>query len=172
MKIIPAEKSDLGEILGIYAKAREFMKRSGNPTQWGDSRPALATTERDIAEGRLYKIVDGGRTVGVFAFIIGEDPTYRKIDGKWPNDELYGTIHRIASDGTRRGIFDAALKFCFEKCRNIRIDTHEKNLPMRRCIERAGFKYCGKIITDDGTERMAFEGERECRERKAAKYPG
>ena len=29
--------SDLSEINEIYAYARQFMKESGNPTQWGDT---------------------------------------------------------------------------------------------------------------------------------------
>ncbi len=157
MTVLPAGRDDLSDVLDIYAAARRFMKNSGNPTQWGDSRPSETATERDIAEGNLYKIVSGGKTVGVFAFIIGDDPTYRKIDGKWLNSEPYGTIHRLAGDGSRRGIFVAALRFCLGKCRNIRVDTHESNLPMRRCLEREGFVFCGWIVTDDGTERMAFQ---------------
>ena len=157
MTVIPAEKGDLGDILRIYSIAREFMKNSGNPTQWGDCRPAREVTERDILERRLYKITDGGRTVGVFAFILGDDSTYREIDGRWLNDRPYGTIHRIASSGEERGIFSAALEFCLKKCENIRIDTHENNRPMLRCLEKAGFEYCGRIITDDGTERLAFQ---------------
>lgn len=157
MRVLPAEEADLGEILKIYAEAREFMKKSGNPTQWGDTRPPIATTKRDIAEGRLFKITDGRKTVGVFAFVLGDDPTYREIDGRWLDERPYGTIHRIASSGTARGIFETALAFCLSRCANIRIDTHENNIPMRRCLARTGFEYCGKIITDDGTERLAFQ---------------
>lgn len=34
-----ATKDDLETILNIYALAREFMKKNGNPTQWGNNRP-------------------------------------------------------------------------------------------------------------------------------------
>ena len=45
-----AEKSDIEEILKIYAGAREFMKKNGNPTQWGDSWPL----DEDIKKKALF----------------------------------------------------------------------------------------------------------------------
>ena len=45
-----AEKSDIEEILKIYAGAREFMKKNGNPTQWGDSWPLDEDIEKNIDE--------------------------------------------------------------------------------------------------------------------------
>ncbi len=45
-----AEKSDFEEILKIYAGAREFMKKNGNPTQWGDSWPLDEDIEKNIDE--------------------------------------------------------------------------------------------------------------------------
>lgn len=35
--------------------------------------------------------------LAVFAFIIGIDNTYLKIDGKWKDNSEYGTIHAVAS---------------------------------------------------------------------------
>ncbi len=45
-----AEKSDLEEILKIYAGAREFMRKNGNPTQWGDSWPLDEDIKKNIDE--------------------------------------------------------------------------------------------------------------------------
>ena len=40
---------------------------------------------------------------GVFAFILGEDPTYGVIeDGQWLSGDPYGTIHRIAGGRLRK----------------------------------------------------------------------
>lgn len=51
---------------------------------------------------QLYVIEEDGQIHGVFAFILGADPTYAVIeDGAWRSDEAYGTIHHIA-DGTPR----------------------------------------------------------------------
>ena len=76
--IRPAQKSDLSEILKIYEQARRKMIRSGNPDQWKDSRPSQADVCEDIERGKSYVAVYGQEIAGVFAFIIGDDPTYKK----------------------------------------------------------------------------------------------
>ena len=43
-----ARRSDLEQILEIYAHARKTMADSGNPTQWGDSYPPQEMLEEDI----------------------------------------------------------------------------------------------------------------------------
>lgn len=133
------------------------MIRSGNPNQWKDSRPSQADVCEDIERGRSYVAVDGQEIAGVFAFIIGDDPTYKKIDGRWRGTKSYGTIHRLAAKDGKSGIFDLCLEFCLKKINDIRIDTHEKNYVMRHLITTRGFEFCGTIITDDGTERLAYE---------------
>ena len=40
---------------------------------------------------------------------------------------------------------------------SIRIDTHEDNKPMRRFLEKCGFKFCGIIYLEDGSKRLAYE---------------
>ena len=96
-----ARHSDLEQILDIYARARKVMAASGNPTQWGDGYPPREMLEEDIDANRLFIYTVNGRLEAVFAFILGPDPTYAKIEGgKWLNDTLpYGTIHRLASAG-------------------------------------------------------------------------
>ena len=94
-----ARRADLDAILKIYARARQAMADSGNPTQWGDHFPPQELLEEDIDSNRLFLYLVNGELEGVFAFILGPDPTYARIeDGKWLNDTLpYGTIHRLAS---------------------------------------------------------------------------
>ena len=133
------------------------MRSSGNPTQWGDSRPGESLIIADIEQGNSYIVEHDGRTVGVFALIIGEEPTYLKIEGRWLNAEPYGTIHRIASDGTAHGVLSACLEYCFAIIPNIRIDTHENNAVMRHLLKKHGFSECGIIHVDDGTPRIAFQ---------------
>ncbi len=157
MTVRKALISDFERIQEIFASAREFMRRSGNPTQWGGARPPSERTLDDISNGVCYVICDGGRTVGVFSFITGDDPTYRSIDGEWLNNLPYGTIHRLASDGSVRGVFSACLEYCSAISKNIRIDTHRDNAPMLRLLSEHGFKLCGTIVTDDGTPRLAFQ---------------
>lgn len=95
---------------------------------------------------------------GVFAFIPGEDPTYRYIeDGSWHWNRPYGTIHRLASRGTARGVAKACFDFCREKIPYLRIDTHADNHPMQSAVLRYGFRKCGTIYLTDGSPRIAFD---------------
>ena len=156
-----AEEGDMSRISEIYAYARSFMAANGNPTQWGTDRPPLAQLERDIAAGDLYAIADGKEIHGVFAFLLGDDPTYAVIyDGAWHFDKPYGTLHRVAGDGSG-GIFVAAVAFAQQHSGYLRIDTHENNKVMQHVIEKAGFQRCGTILTDDGTPRIAYDRLRE-----------
>jgi hypothetical protein len=113
---------------------------------------------QDIANGNRYVGVSpDDRILYVFAFIIGDDPTYRKIEGEWLNGNPYGTIHRLASSGVESGVFQRCLDFCLSRMKDIRVDTHADNTPMRKAIERAGFKRCGIIYVADGTPRIAYQ---------------
>lgn len=152
-----AQPFDRDDIMDIYAAARQFMRNSGNPDQWGDSFPPEALVREDIRLGRSYICERDGRVQGVFAFLPGEDLTYRVIDGAWLNDRPYCAVHRVASRGEVPGVAGEILAWCLEQCPNIRIDTHEKNRPMRRALEKAGFLSCGVIICDDGTPRVAYQ---------------
>lgn len=158
MFIRPAESGDFETILSIYAHAREQMRLHGNPTQWGNDRPSPETVREDIDKGQSYVMLHEGTLCGVFAFIIGEDPTYQRIEeGAWLNCEPYGTLHRIAGNGQVRGILSYALAFCEEMTGNIRIDTHEDNGIMRHLLEKHGFQRCGYIHVEDGTQRIAYQ---------------
>ena len=157
MTIRNALQKDFDDILRIYARAREYMKHSGNPTQWGENFPPENLIKDDIRKKRNYVVEADGGVHGVFAFIPGDDPTYARIEGAWMSDAPYGTIHRIASDGTVKGVFAAAIAFCKSHISHIRIDTHADNKTMRCAIEKAGFKECGIIRVADGTPRIAYE---------------
>lgn len=158
MFIRPAQYSDFEAIMSIYAYAREQMRLSGNPWQWGADRPSPDTVKEDIARRQAYIMVHRNVPCGVFAFIIGEDPTYRRIDdGAWPNDKPYGTLHRIAGNGQAQGILASALAFCEKRIDNIRIDTHEDNKIMLHLLEKQGFQRCGHIYVEDGTQRIAYQ---------------
>ena len=149
--------ADMPAILKIYDRARTFMAENGNATQWGTAYPQRELLEEDMEHNSLYVISDGETVRGVFVFLIGPDPTYALIeDGAWHSDSVYGTIHRIAGDGTG-GTFSACLEFCRKQCSYLRIDTHENNQIMQHVVTKAGFRRCGIIYTDNGTPRIAFD---------------
>lgn len=153
-----ATVNDKTRIMEIYAYARQFMAEHGNPDQWKNNNPSEETIDNDISNHQMYVIESGGGIHAVFYFHIGDDSTYHIIDnGQWLSDEPYGTIHRIASDGTIHGILEIAVNYCKEQIPHLRIDTHHDNKIMQHVIEKNGFKKCGIIYVKDGSERIAYE---------------
>ena len=152
-----ANETDLPRILDIYDAARRFMRQSGNMVQWVNGYPAEALLRQDIARKQLYVMEDDTGVYGVFALVIGEEPTYRIIDGAWRDGSPYATIHRIAGDGSHRGMLGECVAFARRISPHLRVDTYADNHVMRRAITRQGFAYCGVIHVADGTPRMAYE---------------
>ncbi|MEA4917574.1 GNAT family N-acetyltransferase [Proteiniphilum sp.] len=158
-RIRPTTHEDLPEVMKMYDIARDFMRSNGNAIQWVDGYPSAAYITEEIEANHSFICEnDKGELVGTFCFIIGDDPTYANIyGGKWLNNGLYGTIHRIASAGKEKGVAEACFRWCFTQCPNIRVDTHRDNRVMQRILEKLGFTYCGIIYVANGTARLAYQ---------------
>lgn len=153
----PARETDFPRIEEIYAYARDFMARNGNPNQWGKTNPPPEQLRQDISEGKLYVIADGEIIHGVFFFWIGSDPTYgRIVGGSWRSDSPYGTIHRIAGDGSG-GILKTAVVFGRKQIDYLRIDTHKDNHVMQNALTKLGFQRRGIIYLANGSPRIAYD---------------
>ncbi|MDO5110988.1 MAG: GNAT family N-acetyltransferase [Clostridia bacterium] len=166
MQIRHATEADIPRMMEIYAYARRFMAAHGNPRQWGaTSWPPEALIRSDVADGKSYLCVHEDHIVGVFFYNFGEDiePTYREIrDGAWLDDSPYGVIHRIAGDGSVRGIGSACIDWAFQQCGHLRIDTHSDNQIMQKLLRKKGFAHCGTIyVVEDDDPRSAFEKVRQ-----------
>lgn len=154
-----ATTKDHDRLLEIFQIAREFMIKTGNPNQWKKDYPGPKFKD-EIESKEVYVMEENGLIYGVFLLHIGEDKTYRHIEGKWLNDNIYGTIHRVASDGTHSGVFGEMLDFCKSQINDLRIDTHGDNKVMQKLILENGFKYCGIIYLDNGEPRRAYQLEK------------
>ena len=153
-----AAESDLPRILEIYDIARQFMRQSGNMTQWINGYPSEPLLRQDITNGDLYVMEDEGGVYCVFALVMGDDPTYAEIEGAWQDTATpYGTIHRLASKGTAHGVARACFSFCLGIMDYVRIDTHENNHTMQAAITGYGFRKCGNIYASNGTLRTAYD---------------
>lgn len=157
MQVQRATLEQIDEILEIYEGARRFMREQGNPTQWQGGYPYPDVIKQDIEKGQLYVLCEGAELYGVFAFIQSEDPDYERIEGAWLNSQPYGVIHRVASAGKRGGIVAACVEYCLGFTDNIKIDTHEDNIPMQKSLERLGFIRCGKVNIARAGERIAYQ---------------
>ncbi len=151
-----AKKEDLNIILDIYAYARSFMASTGNPNQWVNNYPSYDILVDDISKKQLYVCYDNDDIYGVFVFFKGIDETYNYIEGAWLNNYDYGVIHRIASSGGKKGIFNEVFNYVTSFIDNIRIDTHNDNLVMQGVLRKYGFVKCGTIYLKNGSARLAY----------------
>ena len=163
MKIRHSEGQDLDRIMEIYRFARAFMAEHGNPNQWGPTNwPPEELIRSDIRNGCSYVCLnDADAVIGTFFFTQGKDvePTYRNItDGAWLEDSPYGVVHRIAGDGSEKGIGAFCINWAYEQCGHLRIDTHGDNTVMQNLVRKLGFIHCGTIyVEEDSYPRLAFE---------------
>lgn len=158
MNIRKTALEDLDKVMGIYDKARQYMRDNGNASQWANDYPNIELIKEDIAKGKGYVCVYEEQIVGVFYYSEGPDPTYINIyEGSWMEDGPYGVVHRIASASRQKGVASFCLNWSLERCRNIRIDTHKDNLIMQNFLIKNGFKRCGIIYLEDGAERLAYQ---------------
>ena len=152
-----ATAANISRLLEIYDAGRAYMRKTGNMTQWAGGYPDEATLLDDIAKGNLYEMYDDTGIYAVFALIDGVDPTYGVIEGAWHSDTPYGTIHRIAGDGSHRGVLAEAVRYAEARFDHLRVDTHADNLPMQRAIANCGFSYAGVIYLANGDPRRAYD---------------
>ena len=162
MEIRHSTEKDFTQIMEIYDYARRFMAEHGNPNQWGPTHwPPEQLIHNDILSGTSYVCVHEKRVVGTFFFLAGMDiePVYRHIEnGKWMNDSAYGVVHRLAGDGSVKGIGEFCLNWAYRQCGHLRIDTHGDNIVMQNLLKKMGFTHCGTIyVEEDNYPRLAYE---------------
>jgi len=159
MEIRKANAENIDVIMEVFEAAKMFMRRMGNNNQWVDGYPSKELILDNIRKGGLYECLSDNREIiGVFYFMVEEDPTYFKIyEGKWLNDKPYGVVHRMASNGKVKGLSDFCFQWCFEQCSNIRVDTHCDNVVMQNVMARNGYERCGIIYLASGAERIAYQ---------------
>ena len=162
MHIRKATTMDMPAIQAIYARARAYMRQTGNPNQWKDNAPAQSLIDRYIAQGVLMVAEDQGLLQAVFALIPGPDPTYSYIEGKWLNDAPYAAIHSVASAGLMPGMLGVCLAYADTLYDNLRIDTHHDNLVMQHLLDKHGFTRCGIIYLENGDPRIAYHKVKTC----------
>jgi hypothetical protein len=160
MYIRKARPEDIDLLMPIFAAAKLFMEKTGNGDQWVAGYPSRELIALNIQNGNSYVCVDDDmeEILATFFFEFAPDETYANIyRGRWLNDKPYGVVHRLASSGKVKGVSDFCLQWCFNRCGNVRIDTHKNNKVMQRVLIRNGYIYCGVIFLKSGAERLAFQ---------------
>jgi len=163
MEIRKSTEQDIDRILEIYAIARNFMAEHDNPNQWGPtSWPQEDVIRRDISQQKSYVCLNNkGEVIGTFFYDCGEDieETYRTIEeGQWADNGKFGVVHRLASDGSEKGVGKYCIDWAFSQCGHLKIDTHEDNYVMQNLLGKLGFEKRGIIhVLQDNYPRYAYE---------------
>lgn len=160
-----AKVEELDEIMKIFVDAQSFMQANSNP-QWPKGFPDENDVKGSILGGLLYAVtLEDGEIAAVFS-AMNYDCDYDGIDGNWLSQGNYLAVHRVAVAGKFRGrgaakfiVNFAASEIARQRGRgSVRMDTHEKNAPMRALLKSQGFTECGIItLMRDDSLRIAFE---------------
>lgn len=152
---------DLDDIMEIIKQAQIRMKLAGM-TQWQNNYPNNEIILKDINENALYVYIKDKKIIGTMS-VFDSDPVYENIEGSWLNDEPFKAIHRIAvhDEFLNQGISKKMLNnlVILLNVKNIKIDTHPKNISMIKSLETQGFSYCGivHVTTDSDSLRYAYQ---------------
>lgn len=150
-----ASLNDLDTIMSMIEEGRKHIQ-SYNIPQWINGYPSRETIKEDIDNNRGYLLIDNNETIGYFV-IIKYDPCYDKIDGKWLDDSPYIAVHRTVTKYFNKGLGSKMFDEIKNKYNHIRVDTHEGNISMNKCLLKNDFKYCGVIHLSDNSPRNAYE---------------
>lgn len=164
MEFRQATEADINAIMIIIRQAQAYFKALGID-QWQNNYPNSETIRNDINHKNSYVLLKDGSLVATVAVSFDGEKTYQCIyEGKWIENHPYAVIHRIAVRNDCKGlglssyIVQNVGRLCLNRGVNsIRADTHERNFPMQKLLEKNQFKYCGIIYLEDGSKRIAFE---------------
>lgn len=164
MEFRQAKISDLDQIIEIIELSKKYLKET-KVDQWQDGYPAKEDLRKDIESENSYVLTNKDEIIATTVISLDEESTYNSIfNGEWITNEEYIVMHRVAVHNKYKGkgIFKDLIKEAEKLALNsnifsIKIDTHKDNISMQRALLKSGFKKCGIIYLEDGSERIAFE---------------
>ncbi len=155
--------NDLPAIMAIIDDARKRMK-SHESGQWQDGTPRQKTFINDIENNYLYVATSNNEIIGVMAVLDYEKGYEKLLTGMWSNNDPYLVLHRFAvkDDYLRKGVASFMLNAAeniakTRHIRQIRIDTHEKNLEMISLLVKNQYIKKGSTLIEDTKLRVVFE---------------
>lgn len=143
-----AQDSDKDDVMQLLNAAKENMKENGID-QWDEIYPAISDVSKDIKEGTLTLVKQGGKLVAVYTLNKHQDAAYKFGDFK-DNSDNYIVLHRLCVNPKYEGMGIAArtLKHIDEEAlkegfSSIRLDAFTKNPRAVKLYENAGYNYAG-----------------------------
>lgn len=165
MKVRPAAKSDINDVLGCVRRIKCEYFEANNINQWADDYPSREIFAADVEKKSLYVMHMGEVLVGFGVFSAEKESCYSDIDGAWlTSGENYLVVHRFGINpdwhgmGMGTALLGLADKICeVKKIVSVRVDTHEDNISMQKLLEKCGYSKCGIIRLENGEPRIAYE---------------
>lgn len=158
-----ATLKELPEILEVIKDARAFLKLQ-NSGQWQDGTPSEQTIKRDIEAKQFYVAKLDNQVIGVLALLNHEVAYDHLLTGSWDHQTPYKVIHRFAvlRPYTKQGVASYMLDACENLAKQdnihlIRVDTHEKNIPMTKLLLKKGYLIKGTTLIEGTKLRTVFE---------------
>ena len=160
MEVRKAQHHDVDQMMVIVKQAQQDLKEM-NVDQWQNGYPNETVLHQDIDLNKAY-VIEENHVCGLMVISYNDETTYDPLK-TWVKN-TYMLIHRFAvvKQMQRTGIAtemirQASLMAKEMKMESIRIDTHEKNVRMRRFLEKCGFEERGIIYLKDGNPRIGYE---------------
>ncbi len=159
-----SQPDDIPQIMEIICQAQECFKLKG-VDQWQNNYPNISIINADIETETSYVITDNQIVIGTVVVSFNGEDSYNKIyNGQWLSNQRYAVVHRMAISNQHKGLGYASHMFkeienlCVKNniC-SIKVDTHQQNLTMLKLLPKNGFIYCGTVLLEDNSERMAYE---------------
>jgi GNAT superfamily N-acetyltransferase len=154
-----ANFSELSKIWEILQQAIEQRKQDGS-NQWQNGYPNEKIVRDDFDKGNAYVLIEKNEIISCAAIIVGADPNYKEIKGKWLTVDNYATVHRVAvidavkGKGVATQLFKLVEKLCIEKkVSSIRADTNFDNVQMLKILDKSGYTYCGEILVSSAPRK-------------------
>lgn len=158
MIIIKGTYTDISEVLKLVESQKAYLKKMGIP-QWQGIYPNIDTFNEDVLLNRLYLLKEEDKLAGIFALVY-PDHNYDYIEnGHWTSDTPYVAVHRLCISDEFKGKGFASYIFSYlkERYNHIRVDTHDLNKAMNKCLKKNNFSYTGIVYMEDKTPRNAYE---------------
>ncbi len=161
-KLQIAEQKDIAWIMQAIDLCRPILARQQSD-QWQGKEPSLKTIEKDISNRRYYLLANEKIWIGGAALLPKDEAYDQLISGSWLNQDPYIVIHRFfvhpQFHGKNMGkLFLSMLEASVWRkgLSNIRIDTHERNLPMRGLLKSLHYIEVGRVNLPHAGERLVY----------------
>lgn len=145
-----ATKNDIPFIMEGIAQAK-MQLRSHQSGQWQFGEPSEKTIQHDVELQQYWVLIFENVLIGGCALLFHETAYDQLHKGQWLNNDPYGVIHRFyIHPKYQQKAFGIKLLHAIETkvlslaIHNVRIDTHERNIPMRKMLEKMHYQHVGE----------------------------